>query len=318
MKPVPVTDENIARAADIIKSGGLVVFPTETVYGLGADAMNPDAVARIFEVKNRPFFDPLIVHISDISSVGELADDFDAKARALVEEFWPGPLTIVLPKSSIVPDIVTAGLQTVAIRMPSHPVALKLIERSGTTIAAPSANLFGYLSPTSAGHVESQLGGSDVMILDGGPCAVGVESTIIKFGGKKPVVLRLGGLTIEEIENSTGRVDIETESTNPEAPGQLIYHYSPMTPVRVINKIPDEIKGKRAGLLSFAGKNTAGFPVVEVLSASGDIREAAARFFGCLHRLDEAGLDMIYAEKVPEEGLGRAIMDRLIKASKRR
>lgn len=311
-------EETIKKAAKIIKGGGLVAFPTETVYGLGADAFNPHAVARIFEVKNRPRFDPLIVHIADVSQVQRLCSFVDRRARELMEKFWPGPLTLVLPKSDIVPDIITAGLSTVAVRMPSHPVALNLIKEAGMPIAAPSANQFGYLSPTSAEHVREQIGGEVDLILDGGRCPVGVESTVLSLAEKKPLLLRPGGLTLEDIENVIGEVEIAPPtSARPQSPGQLRRHYSPRTPVKILTgKEKDEREGKKAGLLAFTppASGETDYEVVEVLSSKGDLVEAAANLFACLHRLDRAGLDVIYAEPVPEVGLGRAIMDRLRKA----
>lgn len=308
----------IKEAAKIIKSGGLVAFPTETVYGLGADAFNPHAVARIFEVKNRPRFDPIIVHIADFSETEWLWSYVDKRAEKLMKEFWPGPLTLALPKSDIVPDIVTAGLSTVAVRMPSHPVALNLIKEAGTPIAAPSANPFGYLSPTSAEHVREQLGGKVDLILDGGKCPVGVESTVVSLAEEKPLLLRPGGLTLEDIENVIGKVEIAPPtSARPQSPGQLPRHYSPRTPVEILTgKDRSERKEGKVGLLAFTPPSQKGdYEVVEVLSSTGDLVEAAANLFSCLHRLDRAGLDVIYAEPVPEVGLGRAIMDRLRKAA---
>lgn len=317
MNMVGVTQEIIKEAAAIIRKGGLVTFPTETVYGLGADALNPLAVVRIFEVKNRPRFDPLIVHIADFSSVEKLCSSVDERARKLMEKFWPGPLTLVLPKTQVVPDIVTAGFPTVAIRMPAHPVALRLIEEAGTPIAAPSANPFGYLSPTTAEHVREQVGKKVDLILDGGKCPIGVESTVIELTGKEPLLLRPGGLPIEEIEKVIGKVKISTTSPKPRSPGQLTRHYSPRTPIRILKDRKFEVKtGKRVGLLSFKSpKKSLPYEVVEILSPQGDLQEAAANLFSCLHKLDRAGLDIIFAEPVPEVGLGRAIMDRLYKAA---
>ena len=196
----------IQKAAGIIQEGGLVAFPTETVYGLGADALNPYAVARIFEVKNRPTFDPLIVHVADIRQAEILVLKFPEKALKLIEKFWPGPLTLVLPKAPIVPDIVTSSLPTVAIRVPNHLMALELIRESGRPIAAPSANPFGQVSPTTVDHVRRSLGNKVDMILDGGPCAIGVESTVISFTGKEPALLRPGGVPLEDIQDLIGKV----------------------------------------------------------------------------------------------------------------
>ena len=208
---VKATEENIKLAGKIIKEGGLVAFPTETVYGLGANALNPYAVAKIFEVKKRPTFDPLIVHISKIEWLEKLTTQVDEKALKLIEKFWPGPLTLVLPKSNIVPDIVTAGLPTVAIRMPSHNVALALIENAETPISAPSANPFGYISPTTADHVERMLGDKIDLILDGGKCPIGIESTVLSLIDEEPKILRPGGLPVEEIEKNHRQSENSTQ-----------------------------------------------------------------------------------------------------------
>ena len=296
-------------------------FPTETVYGLGADALNPAAVARVFEVKNRPFFDPLIVHVASLSSIIELTEGFEGMAEKLAERFMPGPLTLVLPKSKIILYIVTSGLSTVAIRMPDHEVALELIKEAGLPIAAPSANPFGYISPTTADHVKEQLGDMIDMTLDGGECVVGVESTIVKLDGQGPLLLRHGGLPIEEIEEVIGRIRIpDALDEKPESPGQLPYHYSPRTLMKFVADMKDEdIDGRKAGLLAFkAPCNDISFARIEVLSVKGDLTEAAANLFSALRRLDSSGLDIIFTESFPMIGIGRAIMDRLQKAVNKR
>jgi L-threonylcarbamoyladenylate synthase len=308
----------VHRAAEIIQRGGIVAFPTETVYGLGADAFNPLAVARIFEVKRRPYFDPLIVHVADPSNVEELAKEIPSNAKKLVEKFWPGPLTVVLSREEDVPDIVSAGLPTVAIRMPNHPMALGLIKECKCPIAAPSANPFGYLSPTTAEHVREQLGGQVDLILDGGPCPVGVESTIVSFSENKPRLLRPGGISLEEIESIVGKVEISPVEEGPSAPGMLPKHYAPRTPIVLDRneKNPNLYKDKNIGLLVLQEpKNNLKFHSVEVLSKKGDLREAAANLFAAIRRLDRLNLDLIVAEPIPEVGLGRAIMDRLRRAS---
>lgn len=316
---VSADSDNIRKAAKIIRDGGLVAFPTETVYGLGVDALNPIAVSRLFEAKKRPYFDPLIVHIASLSSIERLVISFNKIAQDLAENFWPGPLTLVLPKSNIIPDIVTSGLPTVAIRMPEHTTALELIKEADTPIAAPSANPFGYISPTKAQHVREQLGDAVDMILDGGDCSIGIESTIIKIE-ECPKVLRYGGLSIEEIENVVGRVILpSSDSGKLESPGQLTTHYSPRTPVVIVKDI-DSLKteGEKAGLLAFRSyRSDHNFEKIEILSPGGNLREAAANLFSCLYNLDAAGLDIIYAEYVTQNGLGRAIMDRLYKAAKK-
>jgi L-threonylcarbamoyladenylate synthase len=309
----------IHQAAEIIRRGGIVAFPTETVYGLGADAFNPLAVARIFEVKRRPYFDPLIVHVANPADVEKLVKGIPSNAKKLMERFWPGPLTIVLLKEEDIPDIVTAGLPTVAIRMPNHPMALAMIKESKCPIAAPSANPFGYLSPTIAEHVREQLGERVDLILDGGPCPVGVESTILSFLGEKSRLLRPGGVPLEEIEFIIGKVEIGSiKEDRLSAPGMLPRHYAPRTPI-VLDWDEEDLdiyKNKNLGLLAFQeSRNNLKFHSVEVLSKKGDFREAAANLFAAIRRLDALDLDLILAEPIPEIGLGRAIMDRLRHAS---
>lgn len=314
---VPPTSENLEKAARILRSGGLVAFPTETVYGLGANALDAEAAARIFEVKQRPAFDPLIVHVASREMLQQVAAEVSPQAEALIERFWPGPLTLVLPKAPAVPGIVTAGLPTVAVRMPGHPVALELLRCAGVPVAAPSANPFGYLSPTRAEHVERMLGDRVDLILDGGLTTHGVESTIVLLG-EKPTVLRYGAIPLEELEPVVGPLALSVgESHKPLVPGQLPQHYAPHTPIRIAR--PEEVptRGrKKLGYLAFKDVPR-GFGVVKVLSPTGDLREAAAHLFEALHQLDMLGLEAIYAEPVPEEGLGRAIMDRLRRAAAR-
>ncbi len=306
--------KEIEKAAQMIQEGGLVAFPTETVYGLGADALNPMAVARIFEVKHRPQFDPLIVHVADLRQAEILVKELPSKAVKLAEAFWPGPLTLVLEKSSLIPDLVTSSLPTVALRVPDHPMALELIRESGRPIAAPSANLFGGVSPTTAKHVRQSLGDNVDMILDGGPCKVGVESTILSFISGVPVILRPGGISLEELQTLLGPVTLGGDGPIPLAPGQLPSHYSPSTPLKYLKELND-IPSGRWGLLTLKPHAQAGsFQTAEVLSADGNLREAAANLFSTLRKLDGMGLDGILALSVPEEGLGRAINDRLKRA----
>jgi L-threonylcarbamoyladenylate synthase len=308
--------KEIQKAARIIQEGGLVAFPTETVYGLGADALNPMAVARIFEVKKRPQFDPLIVHVADLRQAEILVTSFPKEALKLAERFWPGPLTLVLPKSSQVPDLVTSALPTVALRVPDHPLAQQLIHDSGRPIAAPSANLFGQVSPTNADHVRRAFGDKIEMILDGGPCRVGVESTVVAWMTSGPVLLRPGGISLEEIESVIGKVGLQIGTgEKPLAPGQLNQHYSPRTPISLFDPQASFPGKHKIGFLAFRqNKTSLPLQALEVLSAQGDLREAAANLFAALRRLDDQGLDLILCEEVPEEGLGRAINDRLRKA----
>ena len=312
--------ENIIKAAEEIKRGGIVAFPTETVYGLGADCTNPLAVSKIFEAKNRPSFNPLIVHVHHAKSVDNIAYIDNDNVEKIIDKFWPGPLTIVLPKKEVIPEIVTAGHSTVAVRMPSHPVALELIELSGTSIAAPSANSFGFLSPTHAVHVEKQLGSKVNIILDGGESHVGVESTIIEFVENKVKILRPGGLALEEIK----KVVPEVEYTNrvldaPNAPGMLFHHYAPSVPIKFLDEINlNKIDAERTGVLLFNGRKfNDAYKVKRVLTTSDNLNEAAANLFKYLHELENEDIDLILAEKVEQTGLGYAIMDRLTRAANR-
>ncbi|MEO5865160.1 MAG: L-threonylcarbamoyladenylate synthase [Nitrospiraceae bacterium] len=314
---VPASDPGSIRlAAEIIRGGGLVAFPTETVYGLGANALNPEAVAKIFEAKQRPSFDPLIVHIAERISLDLLVHTISQGDYRLMDAFWPGPLTLILPKRAKVPDLVTAGLSTIAIRMPAHPVAQALIREAGTPIAAPSANPFGYVSPTCAQHVLDGLGDRVDLILDGGSCPIGVESTIVAMNGTWPELLRPGSVTLAEIREVIGPIGQAVISQTVVVPGQLPRHYATRTPVTILaaqGARPIVHGHERAGLLamSASGHVDDRFCTVEVLSSSGDLREAARNLFAALRRLDALGLDRLYAEPCDERGLGLAIMDRL-------
>jgi L-threonylcarbamoyladenylate synthase len=307
------------KAAGMLSEGSVVAFPTETVYGLGANVFDAKAVARIFEIKQRPHFDPLIAHVHSPDHVELLADEFPVIAQNLIAEFWPGPLTLVLPKNRRVSDLVTAGLSTVAIRMPRHPLALELIRQAGVPLAAPSANLFSCTSPTTAQHVLHQLGDHVDLVMDGGPCSVGIESTIVLLTADAPVLLRAGGTAVEDIERVTGPLLRAAHSSDrPSAPGQLSQHYAPKTPLILSGKTGPTPGAGRTGLLTFRpSSNTEGFAAVEVLSAGGDLREAAANLFAAMHRLDALNLDLILAWPVPERGLGVAINDRLRRAGGR-
>jgi L-threonylcarbamoyladenylate synthase len=314
------TDEIVFRAAGILRQGGLEAFPTETVYGLGADAFNSLAVARIFAVKQRPRFDPLIVHVAHMDELAQVAEADSSLVRRLAEAFWPGPLTLVLPKKSAIPDIVTAGLPTVAVRIPDHKLARRLIELAQRPVAAPSANPFGRISPTTAAHVARYLGDQVDMILDGGPCAVGVESTILSLVDETwPVLLRPGAIPVEGLRRIVGDVNLpDLKLQQVAAPGMLPSHYAPWTPVRMLAEDSQHgaAEGMRIGLLAFTPPaDTDGFQTVEVLSTTGDLKEAAANLFAALHRLDEAGLDFIMAERAPQQGLGAAINDRITRAA---
>jgi L-threonylcarbamoyladenylate synthase len=313
---VPVVDanaESLKRAASLLRAGGVVAFPTETVYGLGADAFDAKAVARIFEIKGRPAFDPLIVHVLDEAMLRRVAADISPAASELAARFWPGPLTLVLSKRPEVPEIVTAGLPTVAVRMPAHPVARALLELAARPLAAPSANPFGYLSPTRAQHVAPMLGDRADLILDGGPSDFGLESTIVRLT-PRPELLRRGAIAVEEIEAVAGPLSEPEGETAPLSPGRLPQHYAPATRVRIVEfaAVPSD---DRAGAAALAFRDApAGYAHVRVLSERGELREAAARFFECMHDLDAARPSRIDAEPLPETGLGAAMMERLRRA----
>ncbi|MCC6459088.1 MAG: threonylcarbamoyl-AMP synthase [Saprospiraceae bacterium] len=313
------TGTDLAVAAHWLEAGACVAIPTETVYGLAANALDPGAVVRIFTVKNRPAFDPLIVHVPGIEAVERYATDFPAHLRALAERFWPGPLTLLLPRRAVIPDLVTSGLPRVALRAPAHPVARQLLSRLAFPLAAPSANPFGYISPTTARHVFDQLQGKIPYILDGGPCAIGVESTIVGFEAGQTTVYRLGGLAVEALEAVVGPVSIQlNQSSNPAAPGMLKTHYAPRKTLILgdIRANLARIGGKKAGILSFTPMPglPPEWPQV-ALSATGNLAEAAQHLFAALRHLDQLDIDLILAETCPEEGLGRAINDRLRRAA---
>jgi L-threonylcarbamoyladenylate synthase len=349
------TNKNIKRAAALLAAGGLVAFPTETVYGLGGAAFHPGALAKIFAAKNRPRFDPLIIHIAVIGSLETVADlslldgENRKKVRRLTSRFWPGPLTLILPKNPEVPDLATSGLPTVAVRFPDHPAAQKLIRWTGIPVAAPSANPFGYLSPTRAEHVLAQLGDRVGMILDGGPTRVGLESTVLDMSAGQPRILRPGGLPREEIETLIGSVAIGPVGAGPDSgmvpaagilsPGQLNSHYAPRTELRICPR--EELvvrpydpagaylffdRSSQDQWLAGPGQGAAGPPETapgyrppfRVLSETGDLTEAAANLFNALHELDGSGCSRIYAERVREKGLGSAINDRLFRAAAKR
>ncbi len=309
-----VIGQDIDQAARIILNGGLVGMPTETVYGLAANALDEKAVLDIFKVKRRPSFDPLIVHVASLEMLHSLATGLNDSAQELLYRFWPGPLTLILKKKNIVPDLVTSGHSTVAVRMPKHPMALKLIEKSGVPIAAPSANPFGYVSPTRPSHVDKQLGDQIPYILDGGKCAIGIESTILEVSDEEIKVLRLGGLSPDLLLPFKGKITFASfSSSNPVAPGMLTSHYSPKKKFVVGNLIQLMEQYPEAAILSY----TTFYPGREcyVLSKKADLTEAASNLFHFMRSLDEGNNEVIIAELVPPEGLGRAINDRLVRAS---
>jgi len=307
---------DVALASRMLRGGQLVAFGTETVYGLGANATDATAVAKVFAAKGRPSFDPLIVHVPSRDAVDDVVATFPPAAERLAEAFWPGPLTLVLPKQDTIPDLVTSGRSTVAVRIPAPEMTRQLLQEAGIPIAAPSANAFGRISPTTAQHVADQLGDSIDYILDCGPCGVGIESTVLDLSEEVPMLLRPGGTTLEELERVIGRIALASKSEEgpQRAPGMLSRHYAPRTPLS-IGAAPPEASG-RLGLLSFrTPQDVAPFAAVEVLSPQGELVEAATNFFAALRRLDAAGLDRIVATPFPEQGLGRALNDRLRRAA---
>lgn len=313
---------DVAHAARLLRDGKLVSFATETVYGLGANALDVHAVARVFAVKNRPHFDPLIVHIAERSWLPRLVAWWPETAERLAARFWPGPLTLVLPKTALVPDLVTSGLPSVAVRMPSHPLALELLRLADVPVAAPSANLFGQLSPTRAEHVADRLGDQIDYLLDGGPCVVGVESTVLLLESDGRVrLLRPGGVACEEIEAVIGPLSPPSHATTADdravlSPGMLPQHYAPRTPLTLVADMGVWSDPNRCGLLTLQPHPAASrFAAAEVLSVNGNLTEAAANFFAALRRLDAARVERIVAERLPNRGLGVALNDRLTRAA---
>ena len=330
----------IEQAAKLLGDGEIVVFPTETVYGLGADAFQTTALERIFAVKGRPFSDPLIVHIADEHELELLTTRVSTEAKRLAQEFWPGPLTVILPKGSRVPHLLTAGLETVAVRMPRHPVALALISALGSPIAAPSANRFMHVSPTTARHVYADLSGKVPLILDSGPCEIGVESTVLDLCSDEPRILRPGGISLEALRTilpnvqppiPRNAIDEVEESLTKKAPGQLLIHYAPNVPLLLFDGTIEEMhtsmlaeierrhaKGEHVGIL-VAEEDIPTFQNTQALvySAGGenDLMEIAAHLFAGLRSLEEAHVDAILCRNFGEQGLGLAIRDRLLKAA---
>ena len=303
--------DSIAQAAKLLREGRLVAFPTETVYGLGANALDADAVAAIFAAKERPRFNPLIVHVRDSEEAGGLVH-FNPLAAALAAAFWPGGLTLVLPRREPCPLalLVSGGLPTAAIRAPAHPIARSLVDAAGVPIAAPSANRAGRISPTSAADAADELQGRVDLILDGGSCALGIESTVIGFDGKKPILLRPGAVPREDIENLIGRLH-EPDGVAIQAPGMMASHYAPRARLRLDAKAVEQSEA----LLAFGPDPLKGARAVCNLSASGDLREAAANLFSMLRQLDKSGVGTIAVMPIPVSGLGEAINDRLARAA---
>jgi L-threonylcarbamoyladenylate synthase len=314
-----ITGTDINIAAEWLQKGLPVAIPTETVYGLAANAFNEQAIIKVFEAKARPFFDPLIVHISKYDNPEKYVTHMPEMAIKLAKHFWPGPLTLILTKKDIVPDLVSSGQNTVGIRMPDHPLTQQLLSILPFPLAAPSANPFGYISPTTAQHVFDQLGKKIPYILDGGACKVGLESTIIGFENDIPVVYRLGGTALEEIEEITGSIELWlNQSSNPRAPGQLKSHYAPKKRV-IVGDIPQllqKFNDKKIAVILFSKSLELKSNIqLWTLSKKGDLAEAAVNLFKALREADQSDADIIIAEVFPEKGLGRAINDRLRRAA---
>ena len=311
-----IIGKNIQEAIKLLEANEVIGLPTETVYGLAGNAFSVAAVTKIFEVKKRPTFDPLIVHTSSIERISGFVREMPPKAQLLAERFMPGPLTLLLPKKENISDLVTSGLDTVAVRIPNHPLAFELLQNLDFPLAAPSANPFGYISPTSAQHVDNQLGSQIKYILDGGECRVGIESSIIGFFEDKITVYRKGGLSIEAIESVVGKVQMQEHSTsNPQAPGMLKSHYAPRTKL-VIGDWELISDNSNTGFLGF-DKFHPNIPLGNqmILSPSGDFREAAKNLFAYMRTLDARNFDVICTKLLPEQDLGRAINDRIRRAA---
>lgn len=313
---------NIELASGYLNREDIIAIPTETVYGLAGNIYSSKAINKIFQLKQRPLTNPLIVHIHSISELSKIATDIPEVAYKLAETFWPGPLTLLLPKHPSIPDLITAGKKTVAVRIPNHPITLSLLKSLNFSLAAPSANPFGSISPTTSEHVNNYFKNKLALILDGGPCEKGVESTIVGFENNQPSLYRYGSISVEEIEAITGKLKLNTLKDNsPEAPGMLPYHYSPNTSTLLtedIEKYINLFSHKRIGLLLFKNKIPKNKILIqEILSSKGDLEEACAKLYAALHRLDNSKLDLIIAEKLPDTGLGKTINDRLQRASKK-
>ncbi|WP_225036769.1 L-threonylcarbamoyladenylate synthase [Winogradskyella sp. SM1960] len=320
-----IISKDISKAIQLLTAEDIVAIPTETVYGLAGNIYSEKAITSIFETKKRPFFNPLIVHISSIDELSTIVDHIPVKAQLLAEAFWPGPITLVLKKKAIIPDLITGGKDTVAVRVPNHPTTLELLRRLEFPLAAPSANPFSSISPTTAQHVDTYFKDTIKMVLDGGACTSGIESTIIGFENDEPIIYRLGSTAIEAIETVVGHVDIKNSVKSetadiPDAPGMLARHYAPKTKTVLTDNVLETIKrypNKRIGVLVFTSKiESTSIKTQIVLSKLGSLEEAASKLYNALHQLDTEHLDLIIAEEFPDFGLGKSINDRLTRATK--
>jgi L-threonylcarbamoyladenylate synthase len=314
-----IISKDIQKAAQLLIDNQLVAIPTETVYGLAGNIFSEKAIKNIFSTKKRPFFNPLIVHIPSVASLDGIVTHIPEKAKLLAAAFWPGAMTLVLKKSNKIPDLITAGKDTVAVRIPNHPVTLALLKQLSFPLAAPSANPFGCISPTEAAHVERYFKNDIQMVLDGGSCANGIESTIIGFENDEPIIYRLGALPLEAIETVIGKVFIKNkEEENPDAPGMLARHYAPKTTTFLVADVLSEVKkhsGKKIGILVFKSSLNDKNITEIVLSKEGSMQKAASNLYAAMHRLDSENLDIIIAERFPDVGLGNSINDRLQRAT---
>lgn len=316
-----IISKDLAKAVALLNAEEIIAIPTETVYGLAGNIFSEKAIRAIFETKKRPFFNPLIVHISDADKLSEIVTYIPEKAKLLADALWPGPLTLVLPKQSTIPDIITAGKDTVAVRVPNHPVTLDLLRQLPFPLAAPSANPFSSISPTTAAHVENYFKDHIKMVLDGGACTSGIESTIIGFENEQAIIYRLGSTSIEAIEAIVGKIKIKNKKEEaPEAPGMLARHYAPKTKTILVDNVAESLKrfsNKSIGILVFHSElRDVNIKSQIVLSKDRDMAEAASKLYDALHRLDNLDLDLIIAEKFPDFGLGTSINDRLTRATK--
>ena len=316
-----IISTDLSKAVELLNNEELVAIPTETVYGLAGNIFSEKAVKAIFETKERPFFNPLIVHIPNIDYLETIVESIPEKAKLLAEAFWPGPITLVLKKKSIIPDLITGGKDTVAVRIPNHPTTLELLNQLDFPLAAPSANPFNRISPTKAEHVESYFKDKIKMVLDGGACKSGIESTIIGFENGEPIIYRLGSTSIEAIEAVVGAIEIKNKKeVAPDAPGMLERHYAPKTKTILTSHLKEAVeanKNLRIGLLTYNDiLNDDAIHFKIVLSEGKNLEEAASKLYDALHQLDQQDLDLIIAERLPDYGLGKSINDRLTRATK--
>lgn len=320
MASMTIISNDISKGVYYLSKNDVVAIPTETVYGLAGNIHSEKAIKRIFEVKQRPLFNPLIVHLYAIEQIEEIAREFPPQAKLLARHFWPGPLTLILKKQPTVSNLITAGKDTVAVRIPAHPVTLALLKQLPFPIAAPSANPFNRISPTKSSHVEGYFKNTIPMILEGGACRKGIESTIVGFEDNEVIVYRLGSLALKEIEQVVGKVELKNKKeTAPNAPGMLAKHYAPKTKTYLVDDVKEFLANYTnvsVGVLKYKDSiESEVIKQVELLSPTGDLNEAAANLYSALHSLDQLALDMIVAERFPDNGLGKSINDRLERAT---